>query len=117
MANEFDVVQTDGQGNVRVWKCKSCSATIRAKQKPRYHVCMPNPMPRCDSSASYEDPNNGPQETTPRPSPFLSHPPPPFYTPPYSSMPFTPNVPPPGFSQPPGLVGYPPPQIPQHFQQ
>ena len=117
MANEFDVIETDGHGNVIVWRCKRCSASIRAKQKPRYHVCMPNSLPRCDSSASHEETNSNPQVLTPQPNPFLAHPPPQFHTPPYTSVPFTPNVPHPGISQPTAMMGYPPPQIPQQFHQ
>ena len=40
MANEFDVIATNGQGTTTIWRCKSCSAQISARQKPRNHVCL-----------------------------------------------------------------------------
>ena len=40
MANEFDVVATNGQGTTTIWGCRGCSVQISAQQKPRSHVCL-----------------------------------------------------------------------------
>ena len=69
MANEFDVLATNGQGNVTLWQCKQCLIQISATTKPRGHICVI------------------PARQWPPPPPIPPHVPPPHVPPPHGPSP------------------------------
>ena len=107
MANEFDLLYSEGYGRPSIWKCKGCGIEIKDKQKPRSHVCIS--VPRVSPLPQYSSSNGsfpsiflapgGPTSTPITPAPRLAVPEPqqqqnsrPQIPRPLNGYPFTPNV-------------------------
>ena len=73
MANEFEVVATEGHGREKrtVWRCKQCQALIRYAGKPRNHICGSQSTstsrrpPTSEQSTSRQPPTSEPRVLSP----------------------------------------------------